>query len=226
MSSKHGGVDRSHDRSIGAKLLFALFHGLVVVCCFWLALGEFQWPDVTRATILAYCALLYFVRHLVTLFVLLQRKVDLSEVFGLTLFMALFEIGFLLLGAGILAGEERPFGWLDWIGIGLLLAGSVLNTGSELQRWNWKKLPSSKGRCYTKGLFSYSMHINYFGDSILFTGWAILTASAYALAVPALITILFIFYHIPPLDAYLADRYGDEFKEYAEKTRKFVPWVY
>lgn len=226
MSTKFGGVDRIHHRSLGPKLTFALLHGSVVATCLWLAFGPLDWADPTRAKVLALAAVLYFLRHLVTLFVLLQRKVDLSEGLGLTLFIAVFEIGFLLLGAGLLSGETTPFGLWDGIGLGLLALGSYLNTGSELQRRAWKKQPSSKGKCYTGGLFAYSMHINYLGDSILFTGWAILTASLWAFAVPALMTYMFIFYHIPPLDAYLSERYGAAFNAYADKTAKFLPFLY
>ena len=226
MTKKYGGVDRGHDHSFGPKLIFALLHGTIVVICLWLAFGTFEWTNPTRAKILALAAALYFLRHLVTLFVLLQRKVELSEALGLTAFMAIFEIGFLLLGAGFLSDEATPFRPLDGLGIALLLIGSYLNTGSELQRRAWKKLPGSKGRCYTGGLFGYSMHINYLGDSILFTGWAILTGSFWAFAIPALMTYMFIFYHIPPLDKYLAERYGDDFRDYAQKTAKFVPFLY
>ncbi|MDA8740846.1 DUF1295 domain-containing protein [Rhodobacteraceae bacterium] len=226
MTEKYGGVNRGHDHSFGPKLIFALLHGTIVVICLWLAFSTFEWTNPTRAKILALAAVLYFLRHLVTLFVLLQRKVELSEALGLTAFMAIFEIGFLLLGVGFLSGETTPFRPLDGLGIALLLIGSYLNTGSELQRRAWKKLPGSKGRCYTGGLFGYSMHINYLGDSILFTGWAILTASFWAFAIPALMTYMFIFHHIPPLDKYLAERYGDDFGDYAQKTAKFVPFLY
>jgi len=223
---KRGGVDRTHEPSLVPKLVFTGIHGTIVVICFWLAYGSFDWPDAPRAIILAYVALLYFLRNTITLFALLQRKVEMSEGVGLTFFMALFEIGSLLLGAGALSGKTTPFGWLDWIAIGLVLFGSFLNTGSELQRRAWKKRADSKGRCYTGGLFAYSMHINYFGDSVMFTGWAILAVSLYAYIIPIFITLMFIFYHIPPLDAYLAERYGEEFKTYAKRTKKFVPFIY
>lgn len=224
--SKYGGVERAHLPSLGPKLIFSGLHGAIVILCLWLAFGGFTWPDQSRAQLLALLAVLYWARQWVTLFVLLQRQVQLSETLGLAVFFATFEIGFLLLGAGALTGQSTPFGWLDGIGLGLVVIGSYLNTGSELQRRKWKQLPSSKGHCYTKGLFAYSVHINYFGDSILFTGWAILAASAFAFSIPALMIVLFVFFHIPPLDAYLTDRYGDEFKAYAAKTAKFIPFLY
>lgn len=39
-------------------------------------------------------------------------------------------------------------------------------------------------------------------------------------------TAAFIWYHIPGLDKYLEDRYGDEFREYAARTKRFVPLVW
>lgn len=221
-----GGVSRAYDRSSAQKLAFAAIHTCTVAICTWLAFGPMDWPNPTRAGILAICAILYWLRHCVTLFVLLKRQVAFSEVLGLSVFIAIFEIGFLLLGAGIFAGGPQPFGALDWVAIGLVLTGSFLNSGSELQRWHWKKNPAMKGRCYTEGLFKYSMHINYFGDAVLFTGWAMLAASIFAWGIPVFVIAGFVFFHIPALDAYLAKRYGAEFDAYASKTAKFIPFVY
>lgn len=224
-SATTGGVDRAHDRSIAPKLIFAALHGGIVGLCIWLAFA-LEWADPARAKLLAGCAALYFLRHLITLFVLLKRKVELSEALGLSAFMALFEIGFLLLGAGILRDTAVPFGGMDMLALGLIALGSYLNTGSELQRLIWKKRPESKGRCYTGGLFKHSMHINYFGDMALFTGWALLTTSWLAFVIPLFMTVGFVFFHIPGLDAYLSQRYGAEFDAYAAKTAKLIPFVY
>ncbi|MGR3714550.1 MAG: DUF1295 domain-containing protein [Shimia sp.] len=224
-SATTGGVDRVHDRSVAAKLIFAALHGSLVGLSLWLAFA-LDWTDPARAKLLAACVVLYFLRHLITLFVLLRRKVELSEALGLSAFMALFEIGFLLLGAGILRDTAIPFGGMDMLALGLVALGSYLNTGSELQRMFWKNRPEAKGRCYTGGLFKHSMHINYFGDMVLFAGWALLTTAWVAFAVPLFMTVGFIFFHIPGLDAYLSKRYGAEFDAYAAKTAKLIPLVY
>ncbi|MFY0682727.1 MAG: DUF1295 domain-containing protein [Thalassovita sp.] len=224
--SKSGGINRAYGRSLGAKLTFAFLHGLLVALCIWLAFGPIDWINTPRAQLLCVCVIVYFLRHLITLFVLLKRQVQLSEVFGLILFFCVFEVGFLLLGTGEILGGTAALSWIDAVAFGLFLIGSALNSVSELQRWVWKKKPSSKGLCYTEGLFAYSLHINYFGDAVLFTGWAILTASLIAWAVPLFVISGFVFFHIPPLDQYLEERYGDSFNAYAAKTAKFVPFLY
>ncbi len=225
---KKAGVDRRHSPSMGPKAIFWGLHGGLVLICAWLVLGQ-EWiavPDVTRGLIMVGCAALYWLRHGVTLFYLLQRKLDLAEAFGLLAFMAFFEIGLTVIGSGMLRGAPVPWGVLDTIGVALLVFGSYLNSGSEIGRKWWKKDPANKGHCYTGGLFKYSMHINYFGDVVLFSGWALLSASLFSLGLPAMMAAMFIFMHIPGLDDYLAKRYGAEFEAYAAKTAKLVPWVY
>lgn len=235
--AKSGGVSREHAGSDREKIVFAGLHLAIFCLCAWLLFGGWQaagrgaglsltLSDMPRGLVLLACAGLYFARHLVTLFALLTRKVAMSEVVGLAVFIAVFEIGFLLLGAGAFRDTAIPLGALDVAAVGLVLAGSYLNTWSELQRKWWKRDPSHRGRCYTGGLFKWSMHINYFGDTVLFTGWALLTHSLVALAVPGFMAASFVFFHIPALDAYLAERYGREFEAYAARTRKFIPLVY
>ncbi len=89
-----------------------------------------------------------------------------------------------------------------------------------------KSTHSIKGKLYTDNLFLYSMHINYLGDTILFTSFALLTGCMLALLVPVLITLGFLFQHIPELDKYLKEKYKEQFVEYENKTKKFIPWVY
>ena len=36
----------------------------------------------------------------------------------------------------------------------------------------------------------------------------------------------FIFANIPALDKYLQDRYGDEYRTYAQEVKSFVPFIY
>jgi steroid 5-alpha reductase family enzyme len=182
--------------------------------------------DSLRARLVLGVTALYLVRHGITLFYLLKRRVAWSEAIGLGCFLILFEVGFCVLAAGMLRSAAAPIGGVDYIAIALVLVGSFLNTYSEMQRKWWKDKPENKGRCYTRGLFGLSMHINYFGDTVLFAGWSILTATLWTLVLPVLMGSMFVFYHIPGLDSYLEQRYGDEFREYRKRTKKFIPFVY
>ncbi|WP_207262859.1 DUF1295 domain-containing protein [Desulfovibrio sp. Huiquan2017] len=235
-SSNTGGVNRSHGRTPMQRAVFCLGHLCLVLICAWLVCGgleraglllgrDWTFADRDRALLLLGCAALYWARHAVTLFYLLARRVDWPEVFGLLAFMALIEIGQLLAG-GLLSDGPTPPTPLDWIALALVLGGSFLNTASEIQRKLWKRDPANRGRCHTGGLFRYAVHINYFGDTVMFTGWALLTAVPWALALPALMAAMFVGYHIPALDAYLAERYPADFPAYARTTRKFIPFVY
>jgi steroid 5-alpha reductase family enzyme len=233
-----GGVNREHGSSMAEKVTFSVGHLTIIIICFWLVYGNgweivgqgfnknWHLADPKRAQILVWCAAIYWFRHALTLFYLLTRRVYWSEVLGLLGSMAFFEIGLVLIGGGAFRNDSIDLNLLDSVALALYLFGSYLNTFSEIQRKRWKANPANKGHCYTEGLFRYSMHINYFGDTVLFTGWCLFTQNIWIMIFPLLIGLSFVFYHIPALDSYLAERYGEEFKTYAQKTKKFIPFLY
>ena len=86
------------------------------------------------------------------------------------------------------------------LAVALYVVGSGFSTIGEYQRYVFKKQPANKGKLMTGGLWSLTMHANYFGDTLLFTGWT-LASSGLAVswtwwAVPVM-TALFVFMHIP-----------------------------
>lgn len=175
-----------------------------------------------RKVVLLACAIIYIARAAVTLFVFVKRKIPLWEaIWGGGL------IGFVLfafLSEGFRAPE--PLGFVDAVGALLYLTGSYLGTASEYTRHLWKARPENQGHLYTEGLFQYSRHINYFGDLLLFGGFAALTQHVWAGMVPLIMGLNFVFILIPAQDAYLASRYGTEFDDYAHRTKKLIPLVY
>jgi protein-S-isoprenylcysteine O-methyltransferase Ste14 len=70
------------------------------------------------------------------------------------------------------------------------------------------------------------MHINYFGDILWVSAYAIITRNYYAIAIPILLFCLFAFWNIPALDKYLVNRYKREFHEYEKRTKKLIPLIY
>ena len=178
--------------------------------------------NFARQVILMFCLLFYVLRLFITVFVFLKRKMAWSEMLLVSGLMSLALFSFAKVGGN----SQQPVGTFDYFGIFLYLLGSWLNTYSEYTRHIWKKKGENKGNLYTGGLFKYSMHINYFGDIVLFSGLAIITQSFSLLVIPLIMALNFVFFIIPRLDKYLAKKYGDEFKKYAGRTKKFIPGIY
>ena len=178
--------------------------------------------DFVRRIILISCFVIYLIRLFVTTFVFLKRKMVWAEAITISVLMSLALYGFAKTGGS----NQQPIGLIELVGILLYIIGSYLNTNSEYVRHIWKKNPDNKGRLYTGGLFRYSMHVNYFGDTVLFTGLALITHSLIMLIIPFLMTANFVLFIIPTLDKYLAEKYGSDFQEYAKRTKKLIPWVY
>merc|ERR1712183_1261588 len=108
----------------------------------------------------------------------------------------------------------------------MYVLGSYLNTYSEFQRKIWKQDPIHKGRCYMLGLFSLSRNINYFGDSLLFAGWAVATGNWINSWAPILMSLSFYFYHIPDKEKYLQTRYAQDWPTYLSQTPySFIPYI-
>ncbi len=226
MQEDKRGINRQHNSSLKQKIVFITLHAFIIIISLYIVLEGVEIYDKQRAWILFGFSFIYFLRHITTLFYLLQRQVDWGEVFGLSSFFGLFEIGLLLLGAGVFHQHAIAFDWIDSMALILFFLGSYLNTYSELQRKWWKNDLQNKGKVYTKGLFSHAMHINFFGDVVLFTGWVMMTHTWWAFFLPLFMLVSFVFFHIPTLDEYLLERYGNAFDIYAKKTKKLIPRLY
>jgi len=223
-----------YSKSLASKTLLAILHAFALCVSAWILVGSglhafSHWkhksfspgPLLNRELVFA-CAAIYFARICFGTFYLVQRKFSWGEALGIGLFVLFIHALFAFFGAV----NPRPPAALAILGAFLYLLGSVLNTGSELSRHLWKKIPANRGHLYTQGLFRFSRHINYFGDELLFTGYALITGSLWCLVVPALMIFGFLFVSIPMLDAYLAQKYPAEFPSYASHTKKFFPFLY
>ena len=181
-----------------------------------------QFVNTERQVALFACAVIYVVRAAITLFVFVKRKIPWWEaawggsILGIVLFFFLYY--------GLL--ETKPLGIADLVGILLYLTGSYIGTASEYSRHIWKARSENQGHLYVEGLFKYARHINYFGDLLLFLGFAILTNQLWTVFVPLGMGLNFVLMIIPAHDAYLASRYGGEYTKFAQRTRKLIPFLY
>lgn len=223
-----------HTRSMGRRVFWQAYHFLLVWLVYWLLfdgglrtisgwIGQSWAPgDPTRRILILLTSVSLFLRWGLTNFYLLKRSMPWIEILVVCLELSLIHGAYAILGGR----TAEPVGIMESIGVGLFVMGSYLNTGSELQRAQWKKNPENKGRIYDRGLFRYSMHINYFGDVVWSTGMALISGSLWLLLVPCYMCCGFLFLHIPRLDRHLKERYGQQYDRYAEKTYRFIPFLY
>ncbi len=220
--------------SLPQKSFLVALHFIAVLASAWLHFGGgpatvgacfgTTWGSATlpRRALLLACSLVYFVRLLGTVFSFLWRKLEWWEAAIIGFFTWIINLTFSLLGGT----RPAPLGLADVIAVGLYIAGSYLNTASECQRQQWKQRQENQGHLYTKGLFHWSMHINYFGDILLFLGWALLTYRMWAFVLPLLMLLGFVFVNIPMLDKHLHERYGIECEQYRRRTKRLIPIIY
>ncbi len=221
-----------HDLSVVPKcLILTTFLAVILISGFlmfadikdnsWWAHYQIK-GDFVRRIILLSCSIFYLLRLVLTMFVFLKRKMAWLEAILISILMPLILFAFVYIGGN----NNKSINIIDIMGMLLYVSGSFLNTYSEYKRHLWKKKPGNKGRLYTEGLFKYSMHINYFGDVVLFTGFAMITQTIHMLLIPFFMALNFAFFLIPTLDTYLEKKYGKEFRKYTIQTKKFIPLIY
>ena len=222
-----------YDPSFGRKSVFTICITISVSVSILLMYSEhlpsFPWlqpyqisGDFVRRTIIAACLIIYFVRLQVTVWVFQKRQWTWLETITISILMTFALYAFAKLGGD----NKQGVGIIEMIGVLLYVSGSYINTYSESTRHVWKLKAENRGRLYTRGLFRLAMHINYFGDILLFTGFAMITGRPVAYIIPLAMTLNFIFNIIPLLDGYLEKKYGDEFRDYSKKTKKLIPLIY
>ncbi len=221
-----------HDISFWQKSVFCSCVLLTVLVSVWLMFADIahldSWlkqyqitGDFSRQALIATCIIIYFLRLQITVWVFQKRKWTWTETITISILMSLAIYAFASVGGN----NKQAIGAFEVVGVLLYLFGSYLNTHAEYSRHVWKLKKENKGRLYTGGLFSLSIHINYFGDIVLFTGLAMITHIS-MLVIPFLMSVNFVLNIIPALDSHLEKKYQAEFRDYFEKTKKLIPWLY
>ena len=222
-----------HERSLLPKLFIILAVLTSILISMYLMFTEspdiIEWltpykikGNFLRHIIISSCFIIYFLRLLVTSFVFLQRKMYWIE----AIIIASLMPWFLLYIARVGGSNDHPLGLIEIGGLFLFMFGSYLNTASEYTRHTWKQKQENRGHLYTNGLFKYVRHINYFGDILLFAGFAAVGHRFVLLVIPASMALIFILILIPLKEKYLKNKYGPEFDKYVSRTNKIIPMLY
>jgi steroid 5-alpha reductase family enzyme len=116
---------------------------------------------------------------------------------------------------------------LDIIGALVWLTGFSFEAIGDYQLLKFKRHPENKGKIITQGLWKYTRHPNYFGETLIWWGIFLIALSVRngwtAVLSPLLITFLLLRVSgITMLEKkYTGNKY---FEEYARNTSPFIPW--
>lgn len=126
--------------------------------------------------------------------------------------------------------SPRSFGIFEIVGMVLWLVGFVIEVEADAQKSAFKK--AGRSGVITTGLWSWSRHPNYFGESLLWWGlflYAVPALSGFlwiSVLGPAFITVLLLFVSgIPLLEKSADAKYGSDpaYQEYKRRTSIFLP---
>ena len=115
---------------------------------------------------------------------------------------------------------------INYIGIGVWILGYFFEVVGDAQLKKFKSDPNNKGKLMTEGLWAYTRHPNYFGESTMW--WGILLVSIVepisyvGIVGPAMITFLLLKVSgVPMLEKKYEGR--EDFEAYKKRTSKFIP---
>lgn len=130
----------------------------------------------------------------------------------------------------LLAAQFRPLPShltiLDYLGIVLWAFGFFFEAVGDAQLTHFRANPANKGTVLNRGVWRYTRHPNYFGDSAQWWGYYLMAASAggwWTIFSPIIMTgLLLRVSGVALLEKTLETRPG--YKEYSENTSAFIPW--
>jgi len=120
------------------------------------------------------------------------------------------------------------FSWniIAVLGVGIWVLGFSFESIADNQLKNFLHNPKNKGKLMTEGLWKYSRHPNYFGESVMWWGLFLVTISFpygwIALVSPVIITFFLLKVTGIPLAEKSLSSHPD-FSGYKKKTSIFIP---
>lgn len=165
------------------------------------------------------------------------RYTEMKKNWGRLIHLYSFLIVFMLQGFLILViatpiliinnSNNAGLNLLDYLGTSVWLVGYLFETIGDLQLYSFLKNPVNKGKVMQTGLWRFSRHPNYFGETVLWWGiWLISLSVPYGIfCIISPLTITYLLLHVSGVP--MAERHMihlDGFEEYKQKTSRFVPW--
>jgi steroid 5-alpha reductase family enzyme len=129
---------------------------------------------------------------------------------------------------GQMAATPARLTGLDVLGALLWLTGFSFEALADWQLARFKADPANRGKVMNRGLWAYSRHPNYFGESLIWWGLFLIALATphgwWALISPVVITFLLLKVSgVVLLEKDIVER-RPGYQEYRETTSAFMPW--
>jgi steroid 5-alpha reductase family enzyme len=130
--------------------------------------------------------------------------------------------------AAMISRVPDTFVWQDVLGTVICAIGLIFEAVADFQLRRFKADPGSRGKVMDRGLWAYSRHPNYFGESLVWWGLSLIAladiSNAWTLVSPVLITFLLLRVSgVSLLERHMTKR-RPAYEAYTARTSAFIPW--
>ncbi len=125
---------------------------------------------------------------------------------------------------------DAPAAWTIWdlLGLTLWAIGFFFEATADWQLLRFKRNPANKGKVLSSGLWRYSRHPNYFGETVIWWGFFLLAVPSgqyWTIVSPIVITVLLLkFSGVTLLEKDLKNS-KPGYRQYIQETNAFIPWL-
>lgn len=121
-----------------------------------------------------------------------------------------------------------PLGPLDYAGFGLAVLGLGLEVAADMQLTRFRRDPKNEGKVMDQGLWAWSRHPNYFGETMLWWGFFLIGvaggAAWWVIVSPVVMTILLLKVSgISLMEDGMEER-RPTYADYKRRVAAFIPW--
>ncbi|MGD8369692.1 MAG: DUF1295 domain-containing protein [Desulfobacterales bacterium] len=130
---------------------------------------------------------------------------------------------------GIAQPSPAGLTWLDAVGALISLAGIGIESAADAQLARFKKDPENRGRVMDRGLWGWSRHPNYFGESLVWWGIFLIALSTpvsfWTIVSPVVITLVLTKMTGVALTEKTIKEKRPEYRRYIETVPAFFPKI-
>jgi steroid 5-alpha reductase family enzyme len=127
----------------------------------------------------------------------------------------------------IMSSTEETFAWWGYLGLAVWCLGFFFESVGDYQLDSFLKKPENRGTIIDVGLWKYTRHPNYFGESTMWWGIFIIALGVpwgwIGVIGPIAITSTILFVSGIPMTEKLMEK-TPGWEEYKRKTSAFIPW--